>query len=323
MSEEDNYEITLNNTILVPTNIKLTKYNTLVLSGGHKKGIIQLGFLHFLYETNPNYISFKNYIGTSIGSINCLLLAVGYTPMEAFQQVFKADLNVTKNVNFLNLLTNFGLCSSDKIFNLIKDLVILKLNTIPSLEELYRLTGKNLICTTYNLTTHNTVYLNRLTHKDLSVIEAIKMSSNLPLIFEKYIYDKCYYIDGGISDNYSVRYSCSLINDDSDDYILGINVKTSKKEEETDNWNIFSYINQMTYIPLKKSDNSKFYHEKLHNISIFINDCKKDLDLNISSKDKLDMFAIGYAESLKIFGEKDEKNEKDENDKLINKIKSD
>ena len=59
----------------------ITDFDTLVLSGGSSKGILILGALQYAQD---NFLLNKinKYIGTSVGSIICFLLLIGYTPIE-------------------------------------------------------------------------------------------------------------------------------------------------------------------------------------------------------------------------------------------------
>ena len=56
-------------------------YNKIILSGGALKGLLTLGSLQYVYDNN-NLNDVTQYIGTSVGSIICFLLSIGYTPVE-------------------------------------------------------------------------------------------------------------------------------------------------------------------------------------------------------------------------------------------------
>jgi hypothetical protein len=70
---------------------EISHYDTLVLSGGSSKGIIILGALQYLID---NYLisNIETYIGTSVGSIICYLLLIGYTPIEIIVYICKNQL---------------------------------------------------------------------------------------------------------------------------------------------------------------------------------------------------------------------------------------
>jgi predicted acylesterase/phospholipase RssA len=56
--------------------------------------------------------------------------------------------------------------------------------------------------TTYNLTSRKVEYLNHITYPELSCIDAIRMSCNIPYIFSEFFYKDNEYIDGGLVDNF-------------------------------------------------------------------------------------------------------------------------
>ena len=230
-------------------------YNTLVLSGGAIRGFSHLGALHY-FSTNNLINNVNTYVGTSVGSMICFLLIIGYKPIEIFNHLKDIDFNLLIPNNGLDiprLIKEFGLSSIDGILNEIEKLTLKKLEFVPSLEELYELTKKDLIITTYNLTKQQIEYKTRHTDKDLSCLDAIKLSSSIPIIFDKCVYDKCIYIDGGLVDNFPIEWTDNYINSSqyidknidkmistwdnilSTNKILGINIRYDEKDYEMNN----------------------------------------------------------------------------------------
>ena len=248
---------TVKNVYTLPKNVKMEKkeYTALVLSGGASKGIIQLGFLHnLLIQQIVDFEKINVYVGTSVGSIINFLLSIGYNPVEILTFIFSEhfELKSATNINFLNIISNFGIYSNEPIFEYISKITEEKIGFIPTLKELYDVFGKEIVCVVHNLSCNpyenekETIYMNYKSHPNLSCIEAIKMSSNIPFVFEKYIYDKNYYVDGGLSDNYPVEYACSQYTNKN---ILGIAVhnsyKTLKPSEKT---SVLEYMNCIMYV---------------------------------------------------------------------------
>jgi predicted acylesterase/phospholipase RssA len=81
---------------------------------------------------------------------------------------------------------------------------ISKIGYLPTLNDIKEKMKKNLVCVTHNLTENRTEYLSWETHPHLPCVTAINMSANLPLVFENYRYGNCFYVDGGISDNFAI-----------------------------------------------------------------------------------------------------------------------
>lgn len=294
-----------NKTITFPENFQVRNdYDTLVLSGGGNKGIIQLGILHsFHQKLGDEFINhIKKYYGTSIGSVICLLMSIGLSPVDIFVEVCKSRINPTLEINIPNFLMNFGFYSSSNVFEDINKIIYNKLGKIPTLKELYDTTKKEVYIVCHNLTKNKAVYLHYSTHPDLSCIEALKMSCNIPIIFEKIMYDNCYYIDGAFSmnGNYPIKYASSF---EDNKNILAIKVSKSSKEKE---WNLLTYLENIAKISIRSNDED-FSCDKLHNINIYIDEDKKEWDFNLeNTKYKFSLFSIGYSEGIKLLNKKEE-----------------
>lgn len=183
------------------------RYDATILSGGGVKGIGELGALHYHYEAGRFVLSnVKEYTGTSVGSAISLLLICGYTPMEILREVYlmpsffkPGDLS-----NIWTIFESYGLMSVNSVVNIVETLVKRKLGAIPTLGEIKSLFGVRLVITAVNITKMRTEYFCPETRPDLSAIDAVKMSCNLPVIFQRIRYNGCYYVDGGLGDNFPV-----------------------------------------------------------------------------------------------------------------------
>ncbi len=180
------------------------KFDALVLSGGSTKTIFHLGVLHYYYEKKVfEPLSIKEYAGTSAGSIINLLLICGYLPIEIFNEVYAlTNLFSSSENNIWDLFQYWGLLSIDPPIKLVEDLVIKKLGYIPTLSKLRDLTGKTLIAPAVNMTKKCLVYFSPETHPNLRCTDLCKLSSKLPLIFQRVSYNGDYYEDGGLADNF-------------------------------------------------------------------------------------------------------------------------
>ena len=275
-------------------------YDTLVLSGGSKKGNIQLGLLYCFHQKKGDTFikNINKYYGTSVGSLICLLLNIGFTPLEIFIEVCKSKINPTNDINISNFFINYGFCSSTNFFMDVTNLIYKKLGCIPTLKELYHLTKKDLYITTHNLTENKIVYLHHSTHPTLNCIEAVKMSCNIPIVFEKLKYEGCYYIDGAFSTNgnYPVKYASSF---PENKHILGIKVTSNScKHEDLD---LLSYLKKIALITLKEEiTDFECENQNLDNIVITIDEGKQPWDLSSNTKEKFSYFSIGYTEGIKL-----------------------
>ena len=268
-------------------------YDTLVLSGASSKAFATLGAIQYAFD---NYL-FKNlttYVGTSSGSMICYLLAIGYTPIEIMVYICSNQIMEKMNdFNIVAMIQGRGAISFSNIQEELEKMSISKIGYLPTLNDIKEKMKKNLVCVTHNLTENRTEYLSWETHPHLPCVTAIHMSANLPLVFEKYRYGNCFYVDGGISDNFAIDTGEKM-----GEKILGINLNSElyNFSSETD-VSILEFIYNLINVPVIQAIN--------HKIQMASNKCKiiniKDIGLNlkifefnITSSIKLNMFSYGY-----------------------------
>lgn len=272
----------------------LSYYDTLVLSGCSSKGIVVLGALQYCYD---NFLlkELKNYIGTSSGAIICYLLAIGYTPIEITVYICTHQLmEKMQNLNILAMLQGRGASSFNNVQEELEKMTIAKIGFLPTLNDLKTKYEKNLICVTYNVTEDKSENLSPETHPNLPCITALRMSANLPLIFEKFRYGENFYVDGGVFNNFPID-----IGDEIGNKILGIHLTGDKKSFNQDaDINTLEFIYKLIFIPIKQATAFK--------ISRASDKCKiltliytkfKFFDFSINSPQKLDMFSSGFEQA--------------------------
>lgn len=270
-------------------------FDTIVLAGGSSKGIITLGALQYTYD---NYLikNVQTYIGTSSGAIISYLLAIGYSPIEILVYICTHQLmEKLQHFNVVAMINGSGASSFVNIHEQLEKMTIQKIGFLPTLQELKTRFGKTLICVTHNLTEGRTEYLKPETHPNLPCLTAIRMSANLPLIFETYKYGNNFYIDGGISDNFPIN-----IGDTMGTKILGIILKTNDEAGYDPDMNILEYIYKLMFIPISQSFEYKLSQasEKCKIVKLSYNKIKF-FSFNLNSKQKLDLFSSGYQQMKK------------------------
>lgn len=183
-------------------------YKTLVLSGNSTEGIASLGALQYLFDTD-RLSKIKNYVGTSSGSIINSLLCVGYTPLEILEYI--CVTNAYKTVGNINIakfiIEGEGLLEFEKIKSVLGKMFVAKVGCIPTLGEIFKRFGKNFVCVTVNYTTQKRIYLSNEDNPDILITDAIHMSSCFPIIFKPFDYNSEIYVDGGVGDNFPVKFS--------------------------------------------------------------------------------------------------------------------
>ena len=267
-----------------------TYFDTLVLSGGSTKGIMILGALQYAHD---NFLlKINTYIGTSAGAMIGYLLAIGYTPVEIMTYICKNQLlEKMQHFNIVAMINGSGAISYNNIYEHFEKMTIDKIGFLPTFKDLYIKFNKKLICATYNITENITEYISHETYPELPCLIGLKMSSNLPLIFENYKYGNSFYIDGGISDNFPIDIADKIGNK-----ILGLLICSHQENFNNEpDAGFLEFIYKLMFIPI-----SQIIEYKIKNASekcqvIKLNCSKlKFFNFNINSKTKLDLFSQGY-----------------------------
>jgi predicted acylesterase/phospholipase RssA len=287
----DEVIIDLNDEIDPEIRVNIKNYDTLVLSGGSVKSIVTLGAVQYAYE--KSYLKdIKSYIGTSAGSMICYLLAIGYTPLEIFVHICTTNtLEKMKHFDIVSMINGMGATSFTHLNEFLELLTIDKLGYYVTLQKLYENTGNDLTCVTYNDTKCCIEYLNKDTYPDLPCLTAIRMSSNLPLIFSPVKYMGNFYNDGGLGDNFPILYGETK----GDDVLGFFNMIDIKSFESAGNKSILDVIYKNNFIPVIELINYKI--KQTTSKSTVIPLCYKSVmffQFSLSSKEKIDMFSSGY-----------------------------
>ena len=275
-------------------------FDTLVLSGGGTRGIVHLGALHHLHEKNIiSFDAITTYAGSSIGTVVCLLMICGYTPMEIFKGVLEIDKFFDRgDTNDLSsIASKWGLLSPSKLFRILEGMVKEKcvtkghslygLTKTPTLKDLYERTGIEFIITQANVSKTRLEYFSYRTHPNLSCISAVKMSCNIPLIFHRIRYRGCFYVDGGILDNFPL-YPV----DDGKRKILGLLLKPEVKENPINSF--FDYVAHLTWMPIRSMTELRL-RSRSHNCTILELETKSSAsDMSVSHEEKTSLFMLGY-----------------------------
>ena len=253
-------------------------YNGLVLSGGGSKGLLQLGLLEALYE-NKKIEKIKYLAGCSVGSLLCVLLAVGYTPVEIITYFCINDFStLLKGSNVLLITSHCGLIDCNVLLEYLEKMVMEKIQYIPTFEDLYIKFGITFICPSYKINHKKgedpCIYFSYKTHPKMHITKASCLSSNIPIVFTKSGYNNDYYIDGGVFDNFPVNKLIDEIvtdpwrNDDINYKIIGI-----KFEKDIDNLEINTFFDYVKHL-CKTFKHTKYLVHKLTmntHLSIIIN----------------------------------------------------
>jgi predicted acylesterase/phospholipase RssA len=295
--KKENIEPKLDSERIVKDSVK--DYDTLVLSGGGAKGFCLLGAVQAVIDLELGK-NIKNYVGTSIGSILCYLFSIGYTPIEIIVSLHTNKwLEKLHNFNILEGVNGNGVTSFSNIQEALEKLTINKIGKFITLGKLKEIYGKTLICVTYNMTTCSTEYLGPENYPDLPCITALRMSSNIPLVFDRFKYLDNFYIDGGISDNFAIKKGEEL-----GEKVIGIYINISEKSlKDNPEDGVINYFLKLLQIPILHSTKYKSSitdKGKCTIVPVDTEDLKNFIHFSIKSKDRLDMFSVGYSNVMHI-----------------------
>jgi predicted acylesterase/phospholipase RssA len=268
-------------------------YDTVVISGGGVKGLYLLGGYQAALDIGL-LNNVKKFIGTSIGAVLCYLIAIGYSPIEIVVNLQTHKLmEKIQQFNLIAMINGNGAISFSTIYESLEKLSINKVGKILTLGKLKEEFGKTLICVTYNMTKGEPEYLGPDNYPDLPCITALRMSCNIPLIFDRFKYMNSFYIDGGICDNFPIGKAKETGNKIFGLYLEIYNSALKDEPEE----GFFSYFMKLSHIPISQITRNQLSLSKDENctiINIPVDDVKNFVNFDIKSKERLDMFSKGY-----------------------------
>ena len=230
--------------------------DTLILSGASSKGIGYVGVLYALLKKDLiDMKKIKNIIACSSGAIFGFMLVLNFSINAMYKLLQNIDLINLNDFDSDELFIDNGIFNNNSVYSFFKTCLKIKynLNNI-NFKDLYEKTKILFIVKVYNLSIQKEEYFSYKNKPNMSVLDAIQMSTCIPIIFKPIKYDDNYYVDGGTVNNiphlknkkyknYLLIYITSINNDlktpvnydniDFIDYISKIfNIVTSSKKSK-------------------------------------------------------------------------------------------
>ena len=274
----------------------------LVIGPGGIKGLMALGFLTVLDD--HNWLSNINtYCGVSVGAIISLLLVVGYRPRKIITELLLMDIFKHETFDIHALWNHKGLLSNEPVRKKLIELVKNIFGIVPTLHELYLLTGKSLITTTLNATDEICMMFDQHTQPNISCVDAVMFSMNIPFIFYQLVHQGKIYIDGALANAYPVDYV-----DNNNERILGIYMRTSCQTtptikriiepiEPNNEISFVQYAHKMVQFILDQQRNSVIKHSSDKCMHICLEcDIIDATGLTVSIQEKARLIIHGYNE---------------------------
>ena len=222
----------------------------IVLSGAGSDGLIQLGMLEQLITSEILCIeNIKSIYGTSAGSIIGILLCLKVPLQEITDYFIQRPWDKWFKPDVFQFIESKGFVNSDCFQELLKPFFnAYDVNISITLQELYEQSGIDFHIFTTAVTHMKSIDLNHIDFPDLSAVQAICMSSSIPILFTPIQYKEEYYIDGGVLNH------CPLLNEE-DVLVLMIDYKQPADLQSTSHYiqhiilKLFDIISLNTHIP--------------------------------------------------------------------------
>lgn len=178
------------------------QFDSLQFGGGAHYAVLFLGSLHKLILNGiVDLEKIKTFGGSSAGSVIAVLLNVGFTPKEIFEELIAADLEdiFLNDVNITKLFTNNGFCYGKTFVERVVQIIQKKIPTFTiksTFDFLQNHTKKTLVVSGTNLTQKKVDLFCQNFTPNMSVVYAIRLSISIPLLFQSLQYKNNYYVDG-------------------------------------------------------------------------------------------------------------------------------
>jgi predicted acylesterase/phospholipase RssA len=223
----------------------------LVISGGGPLGLRYLGALEKLntelfWDINDIESIYSTSVGAIIAAFICLKYDWDTLNKYIIDRPWHDAFKVTAKQIF-DSYYNKGLFDKKLAEIIFKPLLEAKDLTLDiTLKEFYEYSKIDLHIFTFEINKFQTIELSHSTHPDLSLTQALTMSSALPGIFMPTIIDNCCYVDGGVMCNYPIN---QCIRDHSNkDEILGIKSSYNKNTDSYENVSVTMDSSLLEYI---------------------------------------------------------------------------
>jgi predicted acylesterase/phospholipase RssA len=258
----------------------------LVISGGGPLGLRYLGALEKLEQENFWKLeNIESIYGTSIGSIIGAFICLKYDWETLNKYIIERPWHDAFKVNPKQIFDSYynkGLFDRKLAEIIFKPLLQAKdLNLNITLQEFYEYSKIDLHIFTFELNKFETVELCHSTHPELSLLQALTMSSSLPGIFMPTIIDNCCYVDGGLMCNYPLN-QC-LRDHTNKDEILGIKSSYDKETDSFKNVDVTQDTSLLEYVICLTVNSMNFIRDtvKIENIENTVRCYVKDNPLTL------------------------------------------
>lgn len=167
----------------------------------------QIGFMKALLELNLIDPTGLEVHCTSAGTIIGLMFILGMSPQEMFTELSSWTTGTVIGLSHIHELDKYyGMDNGEYMTAKLMDLLFSRgFPHNETLGGLYKKTNIGFNITVTNIVTSKAEVWNHVSNPEMSIAEAIRVSSSIPLLFSpKRSSNRAVYVDGGIRDNYPV-----------------------------------------------------------------------------------------------------------------------
>jgi NTE family protein len=181
----------------------------IVISGGGPTGLLSYGAAkHLAQQGFWSHDTVETIYGTSIGSLIGAMLCLKHEWSTLDDYIIKRPWEkvIADSLEVFELFSCKGMAKLKLLDDIMRPLLESKdLSLAITLSEFHEYSRISLNVFTVDLNTFQKVQLSHATHPTLPMMDAIKMSCCMPMLFQPIVRDGCCYIDGGIMVNYPLR----------------------------------------------------------------------------------------------------------------------
>jgi predicted acylesterase/phospholipase RssA len=175
---------------------------TILLAGpASAKAFLIAGSIKRLYEEKDFFSDVQIFAGVSAGAAMTLLLVCGYSIDEIIDLCM--DLSIVDDIASINLdeaREKLGLIRNQTIEKTLYDAITKKIGFIPTLKQLYCITGVEWTAVAFNVDKMKGEFFNKDNEPDMSVLELVMMSMCVPILIQPRKYKGYNYVDGALTE---------------------------------------------------------------------------------------------------------------------------
>ena len=273
------------------------RWRELVIGGGGMNGLVMLGAVQRLQECGA-LRGVRRFIGTSIGSVLCTLLVLGYRAVDILGVLRGVHFDSFDEVDGNNLLAffdTFGMMTAQRLMAVVR--AFMRVRGVAggtTCQQLHARTQGDLVLTGFNVSRGRTDAFSHETHPNMSVLAALEISCGVPFIFRPIMFDGDMYVDGGFVD----ITAGAFVRSRRRAIVLQIDVNPSgERVVPTDIFDYTMLLTSRVYERLHR-DHGLHTHRKMHVLPLRARSAYDIMNFRMDDAYKVDLYQYGYEQTV-------------------------